>query len=119
MFGLFTLAYPQSYGSPLTKPTLDRLGVSLMKKTVNALYVINIMTQAIFDLASPIGLGVLASWLLVRYADAPRYIYAILLPVGAILGLYNMIRFLLISTSALERLDSQNEKGRTGDNNEK
>ena len=84
---------------------------AFVKKTINALYVINIMSQAIFDLAVPIGLGLLCSWLLSTYASVGTWIYAFLIPLGALVGLYSMIKFVLSAMAALERLErEQNEK---------
>ena len=82
-----------------------------MKKTINALYVINIMSQAIFDLATPIGLGFLFSWLLTTYLSVGGWIYAVLISIGALVGLYSMIKFVLSAMAALERLErEQNQK---------
>ena len=85
-----------------------------VKKTINALYVINIMSQAIFDLAMPIGVGFFISWLLVRYATVGAWIYAVLMPVGAMAGLYSMIKFVLSAMAALERLEREQNENKFG-----
>ena len=91
-----------------------------MKKLVNAMYVLNIIAQAIFDLALPIGFGVLGSWLLVRYVSAPGWIYAPVVVLGALIGFYTMIKFVLSAMAALERLEKeQNSKKISGGANEK
>ena len=90
-----------------------------MKKLVNAMYVLNIIAQANFDLALPIGFGVLGSWLLVKYASAPGWIYAPLVVIGALIGFYTMIKFVLSAMAALERLEKeQNSKKASGEGNE-
>ena len=89
---------------------------------VGALYVLNIVSQAIFTLATPIALGFLLSWLLVSWLGAPTWIYAILITLGALSGFYTMIKFVLSAMSAFERLEKEQNKGKktdkTGNNNE-
>ena len=90
-----------------------------MKKLVNAMYVLNIISQAIFDLALPIGFGVLGSWLLVKYASAPGWIYAPLVVLGALIGFYTMVKFVVSAMAALERLENeQNSNKASGESNE-
>ena len=79
----------------------------MYKKLVSALYVLNIVSQAIFTLALPIGLGVLASYLLTKHAGAPSWIWALLIVLGAMSGLYSMIKFILSATAGLERLEKE------------
>ncbi|MBQ7387096.1 MAG: AtpZ/AtpI family protein [Clostridia bacterium] len=74
---------------------------------IGALYVLNIAWQALFSLAAPIGVGFLISYLLVRYASAPGWIYAPLIVVGALSGLVSMIKFVLSAMAGLERLEKQ------------
>ncbi len=82
---------------------------------VGALYVINIVSQALFTLVIPIALGVLASYLLVRFASAPEWIYALLVTGGALSGLYGMVKFVLGAMASLERLEKeQGTKRNTG-----
>ena len=82
-----------------------------MKKIVNAAYILNIVSQAFFNLAFPIGVGVLGSFLLVKYASVGSWIYALLVVLGAVIGFYSMIKFVLSAMAALERLEKeQNEK---------
>ena len=92
----------------------------IVKKLVNAMYVLNIVSQAIINLALPIGFGVLGSWLLVRYANAPGWVYAPFAAVGALIGFYSMVRFVLGAMAALERLEKeQSLKKSSGEKNEK
>ena len=87
---------------------------------VSALYVLNIVSQALFTLIIPIGLGLGVSYLFVRFASAPQWLYAILVTLGAISGIYSMIKFILSATAGLERLENeQKSKNTTGKNNEK
>lgn len=76
------------------------------------MYVMNILFQAIFTLASPIGVGVLVSYLLTEYASAPGWIWAVLLIVGVFLGLYSMVKFILTAMNNLDKLEKEQEKRR-------
>lgn len=76
-------------------------------KFVSAMYLLNIIFQSFFDLALPIGLSILASWLLVEKAGADGWIYAPLVIVGVAIGFTSMIRFILGATKALDRLEEQ------------
>ena len=78
---------------------------------VGVLYVLNIVWQALFSLAAPIGLGFLISYLLVTYASSPTWIYAPLLVIGALSGLISMVKFILTAMAGFERLEKeQNSK---------
>jgi hypothetical protein len=78
---------------------------------VGVLYVLNIVWQAFFSLAAPIGLGFLISYLLVTYVSAPTWIYAPLLVIGALSGLISMVKFILTAMAGFERLEKeQNSK---------
>ncbi len=95
------------------------IGGKFVKKFVNAVYVLNITFQAFFNLAMPIGFGLLFSWLSVKYLSAPKWIYAPLTVLGALIGFYTMVKFILSAMAALERLEKEtNIKGKTGNNNE-
>ena len=74
---------------------------------VSSLYVLNIIAQSVFSLLVPIGLAVLLSWILTANADAPGWIYAILVPLGAIIGIISMIKFAISASESLERLEKQ------------
>lgn len=80
-----------------------------MKKLFNSLYLLNIVFQAIFTLLTPIGLGVIVSYLLTSYAGAPKWVWAPILILGVFSGLFTMVKFILSATAALERLEKQQE----------
>ena len=82
----------------------------MYRKLVSATYVINIIFQAFLTLLFPAGLGFLCSWLLVRYAGAPNWLYAPLLIIGILIGLFSMVKFIIAAMSALERLEEQSKK---------
>lgn len=74
-------------------------------------YVLNIVFQAFFTLLTPAGLGFLVSYLLVKFAGAPSWIYAPLLTVGVLLGFVSMVRFILTAMAGYERLEKQRRSG--------
>ena len=88
----------------------------MYKKLVSALYVINIVFQAIFTLLTPIALVFGISWLLVSYASAPTWIYAALVTLGALCGFYSMIKFVLSAMAALDRLEKSRDASKKTDN---
>ncbi len=94
----------------------------MYKKFVNALYIFNIVSQAMFTLAIPIALGFGISWLIVTYLSAPGWIYAVFITLGALSGFYSMIKFVLSAMAAYERLEkeqnSSKNSDKTGNNNE-
>ena len=79
------------------------------KKIFDALTMLNLLGQALYSLALPIGIGALLSYLLTEYASAPDWIWAILLTLGTLTGLYSMIRYILSTLSAMERQRKQAE----------
>ena len=89
----------------------------MYKRFINAMYVLNILFQAIFDLLMPIGLGALCAFLLTKHTEIGGWIWAVLLVLGAFTGLYSMIRFILSAMAGLQRLEKeQNEKTKTRKN---
>lgn len=86
----------------------------MFRKFIGVAYVLNIVFSAIFTLATPIGLCLLASWLLVEYASVGKWIYALLITVGALVGLVSMVRFVTSAMSAYERLERQDGFGKLG-----
>ena len=80
------------------------------KKILNALELLNMLFQALYTLALPIGIGALASFLLTKYANAPSFVWAILLTLGVFIGLYSMIKFILTAIKNMEKLEKQREK---------
>lgn len=94
----------------------------MYKKLVSALYVLNIVSQAIFTLLLPIGLGALIAYLLTRYASAPSWVWALLIVFGALSGIYSMIKFILSAMAGLDRLEKEHntkeKKENSGNNDE-
>ena len=77
------------------------------------MYVLNIIFQSFFNLALPIGVSILASWLLVDRVGAPGWIYAPLVILGVAIGFSSMIRFILSAMRALDRLEAQRHSTKT------
>ena len=86
---------------------MTKRGSGVYKKLVGALYMLNILMQGIFTLLTPAGLMFLISWLLVSRAGAPTWLYAVLIPLGAIVGFVSMIKFVIRAAEGVERLNSQ------------
>ena len=84
-------------------------------KLFGLLYAINIISQAIFTLLVPTALTFGLAWLLVSRAGAPRWLFAILIPIGVIAGLISMVRFVITATANLERLEKQKRKRKNKD----
>ena len=82
----------------------------MYKKTFTALQIFNIVLQGLFSLVFPIGLGILFSWLGVAKWGAPDWLYAILIPVGALVGFVSMVKFILSASRSLERLEEERRK---------
>ena len=91
----------------LTNKVLGR--EDMHKKIFDALNMLNLLGQAIYTLALPIGLGALASFLLTEYAGAPGWIWAILLTLGTLMGLYSMVKYILSAMTGIERQKKQRE----------
>ncbi len=79
----------------------------MYRKFVSAMYVLNILFQALFNLATPILIMIGLSWLLVEKCGAPAWLYAILGVFGALVGFVSMIKFILGAMSSLERLEKE------------
>ena len=88
--------------------------VKLYKRIISAAYAINVIFQAFFTLAMPIGLALLLSWALTSYASFPDWIYAVLVVLGALSGFYSMIKFVLSAMAGLERLEKQRDDSKSG-----
>lgn len=80
------------------------------KKTISALYVINIAFQSIFTLVWQIALGLGIGYLAVRFLSAPPWIYIPLILLGVLTGLVSMVRFLLGAMKSLDRLEEQHAR---------
>ncbi len=84
----------------------------MYKNFVGALYVINIILQCIFTLATPALFMFLVAWLFISKLGAPVWLYAILLPIGFIMGLISMIKFAIAASEGLERLEKQRDNNK-------
>ena len=85
----------------------------MYKGFVNALYLLNIIFQSFLNLLTPIGLGLLISYLLTTYAGAPSWIWAVFTVFGVFVGLFSMVKFILSAMSALDRLEKE-QRSREG-----
>jgi hypothetical protein len=82
----------------------------MYKNFVGALYVMNIVFQCILTLAMPAAFMFLLSWIFTSKLGAPIWLYAILLPIGFIMGLISMIKFAISASEGLERLEKQGKR---------
>ena len=82
----------------------------MYKRFVSAMYVMNIIAQAIFTLLIPAALMLAVAWLFVEKCGAPTWLYAVLIAVGIISGFVSMIRFVIRASEALERMENQRNK---------
>ena len=79
----------------------------MYKKWISATYAVNIILQSFLSLLMPVGFALLVSFLATDRWGAPGWIYAPLVSVATILGFISMIRFILTSMRALERLEEE------------
>ena len=79
----------------------------MQKKFVGALYVLNIVGQAIFTLLTPTALMFFIAFLFIRRIGAPEWLYAVLIPIGFIAGFCSMIKFVISASEGLNRLEKQ------------
>lgn len=91
----------------------------MYRNFVSAMYVLNIIFQAIFTLLTPPAFFFLINYLCVSKLSFPKWTYAISLSVGFILGMISMIKFAITASEALERLEKQrnNKKDNTNEKN--
>lgn len=90
----------------------------MYKRFVNSLYLLNIIFQSFLNLLTPIGIGLLISYLLTSYAGAPSWIWALFTVLGVFAGLISMVKFILSATAALDRLEKeQNERQKNSNRN--
>jgi len=82
----------------------------MYKKFVTALFSINYFFQAIFCLASPIGLMSLLSWFLTSKFGIGTWIYAVLIVIGVFAGIYSMVRYVLAISEVEKRREEQSKK---------
>ncbi len=82
----------------------------MYRNLVGALYVLNIVFQAIFTLLTPPALLFFINYLCVSYLSFPKWSYAISLSLGFVMGLVSMIKFTIAASEGLERLEKQRKK---------
>ena len=87
----------------------------MYKKFISAFYLLNILFQALYSLALPIGIGALAAFLLTEFAFLPSSIWVIALLIGVFIGLYSMVKFILTAMNSLDRLEREQAE-RTAEN---
>ena len=75
-------------------------------KLVRVLYDVHMVFQAIFCLLLPIGLAVGGAYLFVRYLSVGEWIYALLISLGVLAGLWSMVRFLLKTAAQVRALEA-------------
>ena len=80
----------------------------MYKKLVSAMYVLNIVAQAIFTLLTPPAILFLVSYLLIKYCSLDEWIYAVAIPVGMFLGIGSMVKFILAAMRNLDRIEEDN-----------
>lgn len=76
----------------------------MYKRILSAFQLLNLLFQALYSLAFPIGVGALISFLLTKYASLPKWIFAIFLTLGTFIGLYSMVKYILSATEQMERV---------------
>ena len=77
------------------------------KVKYSTFYVFNIVFQSIITLLWNIGAAFFVGWLFVRFLNAQPWIYVPLIIIGVITGFTSMIRFILTSMKALDKLEEQ------------
>ena len=93
----------------------------MQNKLFSVMYGVNIVAQAIFSLLTPAALMFGIGWLFINKVGAPEWLYAILIPIGILVGLISMVKFVIAAGVNLERLEKQTgNQNKTGnDKNEK
>lgn len=79
-------------------------------KFVSGVYIVNVIFQSFFSLVCPMALGALFAWLFVERAGGPAFLYPILIVLGTVIGLFSMVRFILTTMQAVERLEREAEE---------
>ena len=80
---------------------------AVYKRFVGAMYVINIIAQAIVTLLIPAAILFAAAWLFVERCGAPEWLYAVMITLGIMSGFVSMIRFVIRASEGLERMENQ------------
>ena len=80
---------------------------AVYKRFVGAMYVINIIAQAIVTLLIPAAILFAIAWLFVAKCGAPEWLYAVMITLGIMSGFVSMIRFVIRASEGLERMENQ------------
>ena len=80
------------------------------KRVFNAVFILNILFQALLSLVAPAALTFLLAWLLVSRCSFPEWVYAVAIILGLLAGLVSMVRFIISATGSLERLEKEQNK---------
>lgn len=75
----------------------------------SAIYVLNIIFQALFTMVWYIGLFMLFAFLLVRFFHCPEWVYAPAIIIGVAGGFSSMIRFILAACRSLDRIEEERQ----------
>ena len=84
----------------------------MYRKFITPVYILNMVTQSLFSLVTPIGLMLALSYLLNIRCGVGGWIYAILVTLGAIVGIYSTISFILKTSAAIEALERQHKESK-------
>ena len=87
-------------------------------KIVTPLYVFNMVWQALFSLAAPIGITFLIAYLIDKSFEVGGWIYVLFITLGALTGFYSMISFIIKMSDTLEGLERQKKKNESSKSNE-
>ena len=79
----------------------------MYKRFVGAMYVINIIAQAIVTLLIPAAILFAIAWLFVAKCGAPEWLYAVMITLWIMSGFVSMIRFVIRASEGLERMENQ------------
>lgn len=82
----------------------------MYKKLFNTLSLLNLLFQGLYTLALPIGIGALVSYLLTEFCGLPSWIWAILLTLGTLTGLFSMVKFIITYSKGMERTRKEIKK---------
>lgn len=86
----------------------------MYRKFVHAVWGFHILLQSLFSLLTPVLLFGAVAWLLCAKCGVGEWLYAVVIPIGVILGLISMVKFILTTSRTLEHLEAEAaEKDRT------
>lgn len=89
---------------------LAMLEARMKNRAFRTITSVNSVVQAIYCLASPMALGALIAWFLTKHGLVGRWIYAVMITAGALVGLMSMIGFLLKYAATENAIKEAEEK---------